>query len=277
MNAFAALQHALPKHAISRALGALARSEWPPLAQPLIRAFAHAYAVDLGEAVPSRLADYRSFNEFFTRPLAPGARPLPADPAAITSPADGRLTEFGRVNDGRLLQAKGQRFAAAALLTDADVAAQYDGGEFFVVYLAPRDYHRVHAPAAGRLERTVEVPGSAFAVNERTAAAVPSLFARNERLVCLFDSFALVMVGALIVRSIETVWRGPESPYRAYRARQADQRFERGAELGRFLLGSTVVALFPPGAMRFAPHLTPGARVRMGQALGTAAAAGVEA
>ena len=268
VNAFAALQHALPKRAISRALGAVARSERRLLAQPLIHAFARAFAVDLSEAAPSRAGHYRSFNAFFTRALAPGARPLPADPAAIASPADGRLTEFGPVAGGRLIQAKGHHFSLAALLADAEVAEQYTGGTFCIIYLAPRDYHRVHAPAAGRLIGTVEVPGSAFAVNARTASAVPGLFARNERLVCLFDRFALVMVGALIVRSIETVWRGPASPDRGHRARAADQLFERGAELGRFLLGSTVVVLFPPGAMRLAPHLTRGMAVRMGQALG---------
>lgn len=232
-----------------------------------------AYAVDLSEAAPSQATAYRSFNAFFTRPLKAGARPQPADPAAIASPADGRLTEFGRIADGRLIQAKGHRFSAATLLTDATAAERYDGGAFFIVYLAPRDYHRVHAPMAGRLVRTVEVPGSAFAVNERTAAAVPGLFARNERLVCLFDTFALVMVGALIVRSIETVWPGPESPYRAQRIRAVDRHFERGAELGRFLLGSTVIVLFPPNATRFAPALTAGRNVRMGEALGTATAA----
>ena len=273
MNAFAALQHALPKRAISSALGAAARCEWQPVAQALIRAFMRAYAVDLSEAAPSRATDYHSFNAFFTRPLKADARPQPADPAAVASPADGRLTEFGRIDGGRLIQAKGHRFSATALLTDAAAAEQYDGGAFFIVYLAPRDYHRVHVPLAGRLVRTVEVPGSAFAVNERTAAAVPGLFARNERLVCLFDTFALVMVGALIVRSIETVWPGPESPYRAHRTRAVDRHFERGAELGRFLLGSTVIVLFPPNAMRFAPNLVAGMNVRMGQALGTAATA----
>ena len=270
MNAFAALQHALPKRAISSAAGALARCEWRPVAQPLIRAFTRAYAVDLSEATPSRARDYRSFNAFFTRPLNAGTRPQPADPAAIASPADGRLTEFGRIDDGCVIQAKGHRFSTAALLTDAAVAERYEGGAFFIVYLAPRDYHRVHAPVAGRLVRTVEVPGSAFAVNDRTAAAVPGLFARNERLVCLFDAFALVMVGALIVRSIETVWPGPESPYRAHRTRAVERHFERGAELGRFLLGSTVIVLLPPNAMRFAADLTAGMSVRMGQALGTA-------
>lgn len=273
VNAFATLQQVLPKGAISSALGTVARCEWRPVAQPLIRAFIRAYGVDMSEAMPHRAADYPSFNAFFTRPLSPGARPLPADPATIASPADGCLTEFGRIDDGRLIQAKGHRFAVAALLTDGVVAERYNGGAFFIVYLAPRDYHRVHAPAAGRLIRTVEVPGSAFAVNDRTAAAVPGLFARNERLVCLFDTFALVMVGALIVRSIETVWDGPESPYRCQRTREVGRHFERGAELGRFLLGSTVLVLFPPDAIRFAPDLAPGRSVRMGEALGTATAA----
>lgn len=269
-NAFAALQCILPKRAISRLAGVIAHSRTPWIARPLIHAFIRAYGVDLSEAAATHPHAYRSFNDFFTRALMEERRPLPEDPLTIASPADGRLTEFGLVEAGCLIQAKGHRYAAAELLADANLASRYEGGAFFTVYLAPRDYHRVHVPAAGRLLRTVEVPGRLFAVNERTAAAVPRLFARNERLVCVFDGFAIVLVGAMIVGAIHTAWPGPQSPYRVLKTRNAGQRFQRGDELGRFLLGSTVIAMFPPGAMAFSGNLTLNMPVRMGQALGAA-------
>lgn len=269
LKTLAALQHVLPKHAISRLAGVVANSRTPWIAQPLIRAFMRAYGVNLSEAAATEPAAYRSFNDFFSRALAARARPMPDDASAIASPADGRLAEFGFVEAGHLLQAKGHRYAATELLTDADLAKRYEGGAFFTVYLAPRDYHRVHAPANGRLLYTVEVPGRLFAVNEYTSAAVPRLFARNERLVCVFDGFAIVLVGAMIVGGIRTAWGGAQSPYRTLRTRVADRRFERGEELAGFLLGSTVVALFPPGGMAFGRNLTLNMPVRMGQALGT--------
>ena len=268
MNAFAALQYALPKGAISRVAGWAARSENRLVARPLIRAFAHRYRVDLDEAAAPGLDGYRSFNAFFTRALRAGARPMPDAPDAVVSPADGYLSQFGRIADGRILQAKGRDFSASSLLADAALAEFCDGGTFFTIYLSPRDYHRVHAPATATLRRTIEVPGRLFSVNDRTADAVPGLFARNERLVCEFDEFVLVLVGALIVASIETVWEGPESPYGVLRMRAASGRFDRGAELGRFLLGSTVIVLFPRDTLSLREDLAPGMPVRMGQALG---------
>ena len=254
---------------MTRVAGWAARSEHPLVAKPLIRAFAHHYRVDLDEAASSGIDDYRSFNAFFTRALRADARPMPAAPDAVVSPADGYLSQFGRVADGRILQAKGRDFSASSLLADSTLAELCDGGAFFTIYLSPRDYHRVHAPAAATLRRTIEVPGRLFSVNDRTAQAVPGLFARNERLVCVFDEFVLVLVGALIVASIETVWEGPESPYRTLRMRAASGRFDRGAEIGRFLLGSTVIVLFPRDRVSLRKGLTAGMPVRMGDALGT--------
>ncbi len=269
MNAFAALQYALPKRAISRVAGWAAHSEHPLIAKPLIRAFAAHYRVDMTEAAEPSLAGYRSFNAFFTRALRDGARPMPEASDAVVSPADGYLSQFGRITGGSILQAKGRAFSVAELLRDTALAESYEGGCFFTVYLSPRDYHRVHAPATATLRRTIEVPGHLFSVNDRTANAVPGLFARNERLVCVFDEFTLVLVGALIVASIETVWDGPRSPYRLLRMRAAGGRFERGAELGRFLLGSTAIVLFPPDAATLRDDLEPGSPVRMGETLGT--------
>ena len=269
MNAFAALQYALPKQVISRLAGRAARSESRPVAQALIRAFARHYAVDMAEAANPSPAEYRSFNSFFTRALRADTRPLPDDPDTAVSPADGYLSQFGRIERDRIVPAKGRDFCVATLLADAALAATLEGGTFCTVYLSPRDYHRVHAPTAGDLLRTIEIPGRLFSVNDRTAAGVPGLFARNERLVCVFDTFVLVLVGALIVASIETVWNGPRSPYRTLRARAAAGHFERGVEVGHFLLGSTVIALFPADRFALRDDLTTGMPVRMGQPLTT--------
>ena len=234
-----------------------------------MRAFAWHYQVDLGEAERESLDDYRSFNDFFTRRLKPGARPVAEDERAVVSPADGYLSQFGVVEDGRLLQAKGHRFSAAALLSDAELARRYKNGTYVTVYLAPRDYHRVHAPAAGRLARTIEVPGRLFPVNEGSQASILGLFCRNERLVCDFDTYALVLVGALMVASIEVAWPdGPQSPYGMRLVRRVGKHFGRAEEVGRFLLGSTVVALFPPDALELDASLTQGMRIRMGQRMG---------
>ena len=216
-----------------------------------------------------RQTDYRSFNDFFTRRLKPGARPVADDERAVVSPADGYLSQFGVVEDGRLLQAKGHGFSATALLTDAELARRYENGTYGTVYLSPRDYHHVHAPAAGRLARTIEVPGRLFPVNDGFQASTAGLFCRNERLVCDFDNYALVFIGALIVASIETVWSdGPRSPYRARLVRRVGKHFDRAEEVGHFLLGSTVVALFPPDALALDAALKPGMRIRMGQRIG---------
>ena len=265
----AGLNEALPTQAISRLVGVLGRTEIEPVSQAFVRAFAWHYQVDLREAERGSLDEYRSFNDFFTRRLKAGARPVPEDEREVVSPADGYLSQSGIVEEGQLLQAKGHRFSATALLTDADLARRYRGGAYVTVYLSPRDYHRVHAPAAGRLERTIEVPGRLFPVNEGSQASISGLFCRNERLVCDFDNYALVFVGALIVASIETAWgNGPRSPYRTRLESRVEKRFDRAEEVGRFLLGSTVIVLFPPASVELDAALKPGMPIRMGERIG---------
>ncbi|MEM1055686.1 MAG: archaetidylserine decarboxylase [Bacteroidota bacterium] len=273
MSAFVTLQKILPKHFISRAAGRLAASEsW--VRGPLIRTFARAYGVDMTQAERPDLAEYHSFNDFFTRSLTPGARPIDATPGAIVSPADGEVSQTGRIERGELMQAKGIRYSFEAL---ADVCArpEFEGGPFATIYLSPTDYHRVHLPLAGRLVRTVAIPGQLFSVNATTEAGVEGLFAVNERLVCEFETahgpMLLVMVGALIVASIETVWGGPRSPYRERTVTEHDRAFATGDEIGRFLLGSSVVLAFARDQAELKPSLAPGTVVRMGQAIGEAA------
>ena len=272
MSAFVRLQRLLPKHPMSRLAGRLAASEAPWVRGPLIRAFAKAYGVDMAQAERPDLASYRSFNDFFSRALTPDARPLDATPGAVLSPADGVVSQTGTIERGELLQAKGIRYSFRAL---ADVCADeaFEGGPFATIYLSPSDYHRVHLPLAGRLVRTVAIPGELFSVNATTEAGVDGLFAVNERLVCEFETAAgtmlVVMVGALIVASIETVWDGPASPYRERVVTEHDRAFEAGDEIGRFLLGSSVVLAFEAGRVALAPALAAGTTVRMGRALGT--------
>ena len=272
MSAFVALQRLLPQHALSRLLGRVASSASSLISQPLIRAFCAAYDVDLADAEHKSAKQYRSFNEFFTRALAPGLRPMPTDPYALVSPADGTLSQVGQIDGGTLVQAKGIRYPLASLLLDSRGGKVFNGGWFATIYLAPSDYHRVHAPFAGMLVRSVAIPGELYSVNARTEAGVDKLFCRNERLVIHFRTefgpVVVVMVGALIVASIETVFDGPPSPYQKQQLLTHQRYFERGEELGRFLLGSTVIVLVPPG--QFAPdrRLAPGYKVEMGGALG---------
>lgn len=272
---FVLLQYLLPQRLLTAIAGALARSE--TLAGPLIRLFIRRFRVDMSEALEPDPAAYRNFNEFFTRPLQPGTRPLAPDADALLCPADGAVSELGRIESGRLLQAKGRYFELEHLLgSDSTLAAALDGGRFITIYLSPRDYHRVHMPQAGRLLQTRHIPGKLFSVNEASTALIPGLFHRNERLVSVFENdaarFAVVMVGAMIVAGIHTVW---DEPGREGRLREALRHFEdsgpalaAGAEMGRFQLGSTVILLFQPGAAEFEPDLTPGDQVRMGQKIG---------
>ena len=267
---FAALQRILPQHALSRCLGMLANSRQRHLKRLLIEGFKAAYRIDMSEFEGDGAADFATFNEFFTRPLLPGSRPLPATSEAIVSPADGTISQAGGIRDGRLLQAKGHEYAVADLVGDRDLATALAGGSFATIYLAPHNYHRVHAPCDGHLLSTLEVPGRLFSVNAVTERHVAGLFARNERLVlrlqATFGEFALVLVGALIVASIEVVWPGgPESPYRRRVARTpTGVRFRRGDEIGAFRVGSTVIALFPPDAVALADRIAPGAAVQVG-------------
>jgi len=272
---FVLAQHLLPQRLLTRAAGALARGEI--FARLLIRLFIRRYRVDMSEALDPDPSSYRNFNEFFTRELKPGARTLAGGAGAVLCPADGAISELGAINGERLLQAKGRHFELRDLLGgDGELARTLAGGRFITIYLSPRDYHRVHMPLQGRLLQTRHVPGKLFSVNEASTALIPGLFSRNERLVSVFEGecgcFAVAMVGAMIVAGIRAVW---DEPGREGRLRAPEQDFAdrgpalaAGAEMGRFELGSTVILLFPPGAMELESGLTPGEGVRMGQKIG---------
>jgi phosphatidylserine decarboxylase len=236
----------------------------------LIRAFNAVYSVNLDEAARRSIGDYSTFNDFFTRSLSSSARPL-APPPAVLSPADGVVSQLGAVSTGHLLQAKGMRYELASLLDDPQAARTFDGGWFATIYLAPADYHRVHAPLDGTLVRSIAVPGQLFSVNTSTEAGVEGLFCRNERLVMRFETprgpYALVMVGAMLVASIETVFDAPSSPYRTREATEHHRTFARGDEVGRFLLGSTVIVVVPRDWVTPSARLNAGSRVRVGEAL----------
>ena len=270
---FILFQHLAPQHALSRLAGRVAASERGWLKDMLIRRFAAAYQVDMREAARG-IADFASFNDFFTRELKPGARPLGDASRFILSPADGAVSQLGTIEGGRIFQAKGRHFTAAQLLGgDAEAARRFEGGRFITIYLSPRDYHRVHMPAAGRLQATTYCPGKLFSVNQATAEGVDGLFARNERLACLFDGpdghFASVMVGAMIVAGIDTVWPHRFVGHARVPLREdftaAAHDFAAGDEMGRFYLGSTVVLLFEPGRVEWLDHLAAGTPLRMGE------------
>ncbi len=271
-----AAQYALPKQALTSAIGRLARARGGAATTAVIRWFVRRYGVDMAEAAESDPAAYPTFNAFFTRPLRPGARPLAA--ADWICPVDGAISQFGRIERGRLLQAKGHHYTAQALVGgDAALAAPFEQGWFATLYLSPRDYHRIHMPGAGTLRRMIHVPGALFSVNPATARGVPGLFARNERVVCVFDGaggrpWVLVLVGATIVGSMATTWHGVVNPPRPGRLREwtyapAEHRLAQGDEMGRFLLGSTVVLLWPDGPLAFDAAWAPGRPVRLGEAM----------
>jgi phosphatidylserine decarboxylase len=268
LSAFAALQRVVPQHALSRLSGTLANSSL--LSRPLIRLFSAIYSVNLAEAERRSLDEYATFNDFFTRSLAASARPLAAEPAML-APADGTVSQIGPITAGQLLQAKGLRYDLDALLCDPLAARTFDGGWFATIYLAPSDYHRVHAPLSGTLVQSVAVPGQLFSVNARTEANIDRLFCRNERLVMRFETthgpYALAMIGAMLVASIETVFDAPRSPYREQRTSRHDRAFARGDEIGRFLLGSTVIVVTPRDTVIPSANLAVGSRVRFGEAL----------
>lgn len=273
--AFIALQHLLPQHALSRLAGRLAACEAPWLRDRLIRRFVAAYGVDLSEAARG-IGAFTSFNDFFTRELKPGARPLADARAFILSPADGAVSQLGPVSGGRIIQAKGRDYSVAEILgCGTDEAARFEGGRFITIYLSPKDYHRVHMPASGTLAETTYIPGDLYSVNTATAAGVDRLFARNERLSCRFDGpdghFASVMVGAMIVAGIDTVW---PNTFRTHAIAPVHEdfagqgrSFAAGDEMGRFYLGSTVVLLFEPGRVAWREDLKAGDPLRMGEAI----------
>jgi phosphatidylserine decarboxylase len=274
---FALLQQILPQHLLSRGMHALARSRQPAVRNLILRTVLRSYPqIDLREALQPDPFTYESFNAFFTRELRPGARPLVTDAHALVSPVDGTVSQLGRTNAGALLQAKGMQYTTAGLLADVTAAARYHGGSFACLYLAPYNYHRIHMPCDAVLRATRYVPGQLFSVNAATARTVPDLFARNERVVCDFDTddgpLCLVLVGALFVGSIETVFAGEINPpsSRGGKVRViesgAGRAFRRGDELGRFNMGSTVIVLTGRAAA-FAPRVEPGEPVRLGQLL----------
>ncbi|WP_367068383.1 archaetidylserine decarboxylase [Oryzisolibacter sp. LB2S] len=268
-------QYLLPQQLLTRLAGRVASAQAGGLTTALIRRFVARYGVDMSEAADPDIASYASFNEFFTRALRPGLRPLAK--AAATCPVDGAVSQLGAIEHDQIFQAKGHHYSTTALLGgDAQLAAQFQDGQFATIYLSPRDYHRIHMPCDGRLLRMEHVPGALFSVNPTTARGVPGLFARNERVVCLFDTplgpMALVLVGATIVGSMATVWHGQVNPPRTGQPRRwdyAEQKIalRQGEEMGRFLLGSTVVLLFARGAIRFEPGWAAARAVRMGEAM----------
>jgi phosphatidylserine decarboxylase len=274
-------QYLLPKQALTALAGRVASARGGAATTAAIRWFVERYGVDMGEAEDPDIAVYPTFNEFFTRPLKAGARPL-AD-ARLVCPVDGAISQFGAIDADGIFQAKGHRYTTTALVGgDADLGARFEDGKFATLYLSPRDYHRIHMPCAGRLRRMIHVPGDLFSVNPTTARGVPGLFARNERVVCVFEGrdgpFVLVLVGATIVGSMATAWHGIVNPPRPGTLRDWDYRGEaepidlrQGDEMGRFLLGSTVVMLFPKNpkagkkGLRFNPQWAPGGAIRMGE------------
>ncbi len=278
--AFIILQYLLPQHLLSRLVGKLAETQIPWLKDLLISRFIAQYKVDMSEAAAPDYRNYTNFNAFFTRALKDNARPIAPGPADIACPADGAISQLGQIIDGRIFQAKGQDYSLLQLLGgDREAAALFAGGSFATVYLSPRDYHRVHMPLAGTLQSMTYIPGALFSVNTTTAENVQGLFARNERAVCLFETeagpMAVILVGALIVAGIETVWDGQIAPpprgikTTDYRKGAREIYLEKGAEMGRFKLGSTAIVLFAKDRAQWADKFTATTPTRLGEVLGT--------
>lgn len=276
-RALALLQLMLPTRWLSTGMYWLTRRRWTPFKNGFIRIFMRLYSISLEEAEVRDIAQFEHFNAFFTRALRRGARPLAPEPTLL-SPVDGTLSQCGSITRGQLIQAKGHKYDCASLLADPALADDFDGGTFATIYLAPYNYHRIHMPTDATLRGWRYVPGRAFSVNARTARAMPRLFARNERLVVVFDTprgaLSMILVGALFVSGIETVWTGPISPPHRrgspgpMQHLPAARHFARGEEMGRFNMGSTVILVAAPGVLRWSEDLQPGRTVRMGEAIG---------
>ncbi|RZJ23148.1 MULTISPECIES: archaetidylserine decarboxylase [unclassified Acinetobacter] len=269
---FIQAQRVVPQHQLSRVVGKLAASEHPIIKNTVIQAFKAQYGIDMSIAEQSNALKFKSFNDFFTRSLKQGARQIDTDPRSIVSPADGAISQLGKIEEGDIFQAKGQSFSVEKLIADPQLAEPFKNGHFATVYLSPKDYHRVHMPFAGTLTETLYVPGELFSVNQTTAENIPGLFARNERMVCLFDTelgrMAVVLVGAMIVAGIETVATGKVKPTGRLELNQHNLFLEKGAELGRFYLGSTAVILFEKDKMQWDAMFKANSVVVMGEALG---------
>lgn len=267
-------QYCVPQHLLSRCVGLLAESRWPLIKNTFIDFFLNQYNIDMSIAAEPDPRAYACFNDFFTRALKEGVRPITQE--GIACPADGAISQLGKIEEDRIFQAKGHHYTLTQLLGgDEAVAAPFVNGDFATVYLSPKDYHRVHMPFAGTLKEMIYVPGQLFSVNTVTAGQVPSLFARNERVVCLFETelgpMAVVLVGAMIVASVETVWAGLVTPPKRqlkrvdYQKQPEAMALDRGAEMGRFKLGSTAIVLFGPNKVQWNPSLKAGLTVSMGE------------
>jgi len=268
-------QYLLPKQALTALAGKAANAKWGNVTTQFIRWFVGKYQVNMDEAANPDITSYETFNAFFTRPLKTGARPV--SNSDLVCPVDGAISQFGPIAQGQIFQAKGHQFSTIALIGgDSKAAAEYANGSFANIYLSPRDYHRIHMPCDGKLVRMVYIPGDLFSVNPTTARGVPNLFARNERVVCFFESnngnFVLTLVGATIVGSMATVWHGTINPPRPGKVCTWDYQdknivLKKGEEMGRFMLGSTVVLLFPQSDLRFNPAWEPTASVKLGEVM----------
>jgi phosphatidylserine decarboxylase len=275
---FVKLQHCVPQHALSRAAGWLASTRIAPIKNAFIKWFVKHYQVDMSLALEEDPLTYESFNDFFTRALKPDARPVHNHPQSIVCPADGAISQLGKIQEGRIFQAKGQSYSVLELLGgEEDLAAQFIGGSFATVYLSPRDYHRVHMPYGGKLRAMVSIPGELFSVNTATANQVPRLFARNERAAAIFDTdigpMAVVLVGAMIVAGIETVWDGQIAPFASREVATSlypyqNIKLKKGDEMGRFKLGSTAIILFAKDKVEWSKKYTEGTPTKMGEIMG---------
>lgn len=277
---FIIFQYLAPQHLLSRLIGKLAETKIGWLKNLLIEQFIKHYQVNMDEAKHSESSQFENFNAFFTRELKQGARTICAEPYGIACPADGAISQLGIIDKNSIFQAKGEHYSVEKLLADSELAANYNNGSFATIYLSPRDYHRVHMPVAAKLISMIYVPGELFSVNQTTAENVSSLFARNERLVCHFDTeygpMAMVLVGAMIVAGIETVWSGQVAPptglpqKQSYSELPSEVLLQRGEEMGRFKLGSTVILLFPENTIEWHATLKAGSPTIMGESIATA-------
>jgi phosphatidylserine decarboxylase len=274
----AGIQYVLPQHLLSRIVYALMRCEIVWVKNLLIRLISHTAGINYAEALSPDPADYVSFNAWFTRQLKPGSRLFDATPRAFLSPCDGKISETGSLNKNSILQAKGKQYTVQDLLANDPVCGQLGDGYFSTIYLSPKDYHRIHMPLSGRLQRMIHVPGRLFSVAPYTARQVPRLFARNERVICVFETDAgplvMVLVGAMLVSSTQTVWAGEITPNKNKQVSTKDYTSEDislaiGEEMGRFNMGSTVILLMPPGALKTQSGLGSGDSVQVGQKIGS--------